>query len=80
VFIMATLDRNTNLLSLYINGVLYATTSFSGLGSVGQSQPLAIAGNGYTLNGLIDDVRVYNRALSAAEISNIYSYEANLYQ
>ena len=56
-------------LRLFVNGV---ETSTAVSGSIEQSaQPLRIGGNavwGEYFKGLIDEVRVYNRALSAAEI------------
>jgi hypothetical protein len=55
----------------YINGVLVATRAQSGTIAVG-NQPLRIGGNnvsGEFFRGLIDEVRVYNRPLSAAEIT-----------
>jgi hypothetical protein len=33
-----------------------------------------------TYSSLIDDVRVYNRALSASEIAAMYNYEAGNYK
>ena len=57
-------------LRLYVNGVLTATrTVTNSLRLTGN--PLRIGGNavwGEFFNGLIDEVRVYDRALSAAEI------------
>ncbi len=53
----------------YKNGVLNATSSSSGV---------TLGSNNYSLdmmtqdNGLLDDVRIYNRALSASEINRIY--------
>ena len=55
----------------YINGVLVATRAQTGNIAVG-NQALRIGGNnmsGEFFNGLIDEVRIYNRALSAAEIT-----------
>jgi hypothetical protein len=55
----------------YVNGVLVGTTAGSGSINVANGA-LRIGGNNSSLNeffrGLIDEVRVYNRALSAAEI------------
>jgi len=54
----------------YINGVLVATKAQTGSIAVG-NQPLRIGGNnvsGEFFRGVIDEVRVYNRALSLAEI------------
>jgi beta-lactam-binding protein with PASTA domain len=56
---------------LYINGVLVATKAQTGNIAIG-NQPLRIGGNnssGEFFRGLIDEVRIYNRALSAAEIT-----------
>jgi concanavalin A-like lectin/glucanase superfamily protein len=65
----ATYDKST--LKLYINGTLVSSTAATGtlLNSTGA---LKIGGNavwGEYFSGLIDDVRVYERALSAAEIA-----------
>jgi hypothetical protein len=55
----------------YINGQLVATRSQTGNIAVG-NQPLRIGGNnvsGEFFKGLIDEVRIYNRPLSASEIT-----------
>ena len=55
---------------LYVNGTLVSTTAAPG-SLVSSTAPLRIGGNniwGEYFSGLIDEVRVYNRALSAAEI------------
>jgi len=62
-------------MKLYLNGVLYATSAkVSGtINSAGTN--LAIGNNlGKTrsFKGVIDEVRVYNRALSAAEIQEVF--------
>jgi hypothetical protein len=58
-------------LRLYVNGALAGTTGI--VGTIATSTgPLKIGGNGIWpewWNGLIDEVRVYNRALGAAEIA-----------
>jgi Concanavalin A-like lectin/glucanases superfamily len=61
----------------YENGVLEKTLNISATSPLVNSSPLWI-GKGYSGTvqfwpGLIDDVRVYNRALSAAEIQAIYN-------
>ena len=64
----ATYDGTT--LRLYLNGTLAATKTTSGSIPF-TSSPLRIGGNavwGEYFSGLIDEVRVYNRALSATEI------------
>jgi hypothetical protein len=56
---------------LYINGSMVA--SVAGLGKIATSTlPLFIGGNdpfGDFFEGVVDDVRIYNRALSAAQIA-----------
>jgi hypothetical protein len=69
---------NSSTINLYINGTL-ANSLPSNLISVSyEAYPIAIGtlsyGLGsYRLSGSIDDVRVYNRALSASEISALYN-------
>ena len=62
--------NGANLL-LYVNGTLVATRPTTGALAVG-SGPLRIGGNSFAADeffaGLIDEVRVYNRALTAGEI------------
>jgi hypothetical protein len=57
-------------LRLYVNGTQVRSTPLSGTASQAD-QPLYVGGNavwGEWFQGLIDDVRVYSRALSAAEV------------
>jgi fibronectin type 3 domain-containing protein len=61
---------NGSTLSLYVNGVFAAARPATG-SIIANTGPLRIGGNaiwGEYYNGLIDEVRVYNRALSASEI------------
>jgi hypothetical protein len=56
---------------LYVNGVLVASRAQTG-SIVVANQPLRIGGNnssGEFFQGMIDEVRVYNRALSVGEIA-----------
>jgi hypothetical protein len=65
----ATYDKST--LKLYVNGTLVSSTAFTGT-LFNSTGALRIGGNtvwGEYFGGLIDDVRVYERALSAAEIA-----------
>lgn len=65
-------------ISTYINGVLEATSTVN-LSSSVSSQPFKIASIGNTslyYDGKIDDIGVWNRVLTAEEITNIY-YEGN---
>ena len=65
--------------SLYINGVLDNTGT---LGNVTVTDTRIGAGENvsppYIMNGTIDDTRIYNRALSASEISQLYNNPGNI--
>jgi hypothetical protein len=67
--VAATYDGATH--RLYVNGAPVASVSRTG--KIGTSpKPLRIGGNsvfGEWFSGTIDEVRVYNRALTAAEVS-----------
>jgi len=66
-------DYGSNI-RLYVNGALVAETSES-VGTLHSTKALRL-GNGHYgsqyFDGIIDEFRVYTRALSAEEISNIY--------
>ena len=74
-YIVATHNSSTNLNSLYVNGILEATSTQA---VVYEANAKTYIGAFYTspnliFNGQIDDVRIYNRALSATEIQNLYN-------
>ncbi|HUX14618.1 MAG TPA: LamG domain-containing protein [Spirochaetia bacterium] len=83
--IVATWDSTTATpnLSLYVDGVLKKSTAipvgFSVRNSdggllIGQQIPLPDPGYGdYPFNGIIDNVNIFDRALSAAEIADLYA-------
>ncbi|HUB79539.1 MAG TPA: S8 family serine peptidase [Bryobacteraceae bacterium] len=59
--------------NLYVDGVLVASDTFTAPGSA--SLALSIARNyvsGAVWNGILDDLRLYSRALTAEEVSNLY--------
>ncbi len=66
-------------LKIYVNGVEDNSVALTGDLNPASSTPLRIGeyggGSGYELNGYVDDVRVYSRALSDSEIQDIYSGE-----
>src|SRR6185437_16551675 len=65
----ATFDGTTE--RLYVNGTQVSSLAVSG-SILTSTSPLKIGGNaiwGEYFNGMIDEVRVYNRALSAGEIT-----------
>ncbi len=76
VHVAATLDDATGLMSLYENGVLMSqtTTSIRPFGALDPTQQPALGiGNANStyntpFNGLIDDLKLYDNALSAADV------------
>lgn len=76
-FVMAVVDKSTNQFQLFIDGKQVSSV-INNEGSLSNSFPLTFsristgAGGGEYFNGLIDDIRIYNRALSAAEVKSLY--------
>lgn len=69
-------DASSGQVFYGVNGVKTAITNSNH--SVSNSQSVHIGNDtsgGYRFTGTIDDVRIYNRALSAAEIQEIYNAE-----
>jgi len=78
---MLTATYEPNLFKLYRNGVLIDSTKSFAITRFGTTSKINIGlrhNTGYDpyLNGKIDDVRLYNRAISATEVANLYSYES----
>ena len=71
--VTATFDGTTG--KLYVDGVLAGSDTFT---PANTNLPLNIGryfgSNGFGWNGVIDEVRLYNRALSAAEVTAIFSH------
>ena len=64
--------------AIYLNGVqVYSSNSWSGPITTVGNYPVYIGDNtttdGFPFHGIIDDVRIYNRALSAAEVKALYN-------
>ena len=69
--ISATFDSSANLFSIYINGILDTTSNISGAAPTTISDLLfiGISGSTTTFNRQLDEVRIWNRELSADEVS-----------
>ena len=70
--------RNGNSLSIYVNGVA-GTPASNTLGTITTNSlnigaiTAGSATRSLFMDGLIDDVRIYNRALSAGEVTDLYN-------
>ena len=63
-------------LNLYIDGVARASVAATGSIADSSARSLNIGGfseGGFLFKGVVDDVQIYNRALSATEIQQLYS-------
>jgi prepilin-type N-terminal cleavage/methylation domain-containing protein len=69
-YLVGTADASNR--KIYINGSLVASGAGGSVSPGSQTFLLGTDGN-YRLSGLLDDVRIYNRALSAAEIAAMYN-------
>lgn len=72
--------RNGSTVSIYIDGVLEHSTAFSGSTNKTTTTQLQLGGGaGNSFTGTQDDTRVYERALSEAEIKALYDqYDAGI--
>ncbi len=68
---------STNTADVYVDGVFSGTSTYAGSGtSIDTATSLIIGsenGSADFFSGIIDDVRVYNRALLVSEVSNIFN-------
>lgn len=83
-FVAASYDSTTGTIKMYINGVLENSAQTSGLID-SMTKPFQIGGYfdpslgvfyatpGYGYTGLIDELQVFNRALTATEVQGIYN-------
>jgi len=71
--VAAVLDPTENVIRIYVDGVLEGTGT-PGAFNADSSGPLRIGNQETTryFDGIIDEVRIYNRALSSDEIKAIY--------
>ena len=80
--LVGTFDNITRNASFYINGELTASQVINDVIQYGGTNPLTISSDpGWgdkTMNGGVDEVRIYNRALSSDEVLRLYSDPSNL--
>ncbi len=81
-YVVGTLDRKIGA-KIYLNGVLDGTTNDTKLDGVNiinsSSLRIGALGAGYFFNGLVDDVRIYNRLLTAQEVQTLYAQTKDKY-
>jgi len=81
---VATYSKTSGVLRLYVNGVLVNTTPFAGpVSPISGASPFHIGrrvvgsfgleNQIYAFNGMIDEVQVYNRELSATDVAMMYA-------
>lgn len=79
--IIVTVDKTNNIIKFYNNGVYISNTSINtGVCTLGFSKLYLLDVNSTSalgINGSIDDVRIYNRSLSAAEVALLYNSSFN---
>ncbi len=66
-------DRGANVVKTYENGALTEIIGIAGFGSVSNGISAHLGKGTHAFKGLLDDVRIYNHALTDNEIFNIYS-------
>ncbi len=71
-------DTGTDLLYIYVDGILKNNVSDTTTGDLSNNQPIYIVSDIYTssdtwFNGLMDELAIYNRALNASEILLLYN-------
>jgi hypothetical protein len=80
-YIFVTFVANSTNTLVYKNGVLQMAAARQGFGISRPAYDWFIGctgdfGHPYYLNGMMDDVRIYNRALSDYEVEQLYLYES----
>ena len=66
-------DNPSNRFSIYLNGVLDTTCVIAGAAPISNTQPLLIGWDNSKVYfpGYLDDIRIWNRALSASEVASM---------
>jgi hypothetical protein len=64
--------QSTNV-TFYVNGVPYSASGTATIANTNQQFDIGDSDGGWRFHGIIDELRIYNRALSAAEVWRIYN-------
>lgn len=72
--ITTTYNNTTKEKNIYINGILDKTCTQQESNIAGTTNQTISIGGGSYISGLIDEIRIYNRALSPEEVKQLYNY------
>jgi type II secretory pathway pseudopilin PulG len=72
-YVTVVIDRQAGTLDCYIDAAKGGSSSLGSFGSVSSSNSGIVSHQAYRIKGYVDDIRFYNRALSAAEVQAIYN-------
>jgi len=73
-FVACTFDSSSGEISIFIDGELsHIESGYIGKVIQNTANNLGIGGQGNAFNGILDELRLYNRALSESELKNIYN-------
>lgn len=77
VHLAVVVNREINKLYVYKNGSVIDEngTDLTGLGSVSGTASMSIGSKEFFFSGIIDDVRIYNKALNNSDIVELYNYQ-----
>lgn len=73
----AVIDRSSQKFNLYMDGAQVDSDSIAALGAINGVRNLRVGADynsTFDYNGLVDEVRIYNRALSPAEVRSLYDW------
>lgn len=76
------LDDASDTVKMYLDGALASTATFSGtslLMKAGQELRIGVSSGTEYMHGMIDDLRLYNRALSEAEVAGLVGRPGPVY-
>lgn len=79
--LVTTYDSSSKVASVYVNGALQSSETFSNTGNELENRRLRIGLNKSgldALHGYLDDLRMYDVALSAAEVQSLYLESASI--
>ena len=81
-WVLVTVTRdNSGVTNIYINGSLSGSPNQNAGAPIGGTTNIVVGNSSYgdrTLDGILDDIRIYNRILSPSEIIELYNYKGQV--